>query len=71
MSSTLRQNTFSDEAYVPDAGKQLFEVVATARLLEPVVVDGKALDDVIHATDLLPRCRITCHDEILHGNQRK
>ena len=32
-------------AYVPDACQQLFEVVATARLLEPVVVEGKTLDD--------------------------
>ena len=47
MSSTLRQKTFSGTADVPDAGQQFIEVVARRRPLEPLIVQGEALDEVL------------------------
>lgn len=32
---------------VPDAGKQLVEIIAAACLLEPLIVHGEALDNIL------------------------
>jgi len=56
--------------YVPDAGKQLIEIVASARLLEPFVVQDKSFDDIFPQVLGRPYAKLgACLRQVKRGRQ--